>query len=95
MNEEELLEALFKERAEATRLRTRQHLGKELCKVIRSWGVSQRVAAKMLSTNKSRVNDLLNGKSDGFTVDALLVLCDKVDLEIKVNLFPRKLRDDA
>ena len=58
---------------EAENLLLRSRLMSEIRKVAR--GLSKARAAKRLGVTQSRLNDLLRGEIDAFSVDALILIC--------------------
>jgi predicted XRE-type DNA-binding protein len=75
------------ESGEAENLRLRSKLMRELEKLIRDSGLTQSEAAEFLGIQQSRVSDLVRGKIDRFSIDALVKLLAKAgrDVEIKVK----------
>jgi predicted XRE-type DNA-binding protein len=51
---------------------------------VRSWNVTQREAAKRLGITQPRLNELLTGMIDKFSLDALMALADRAGLKPKV-----------
>jgi predicted XRE-type DNA-binding protein len=66
------------EQAEAMRVRSDALTA--VAQKVRSWNVTQRVAAGRLGVTQPRLNDLLNGRLSKFSLDALVELSAKAGL---------------
>ncbi len=55
-------------------------------KVVRGWRLSQQAAASKLGISQPRLNDLLRGKIDKFSLDALFDLASLAGLKVSVRL---------
>ncbi|MCG8296523.1 helix-turn-helix domain-containing protein [Pseudomonas entomophila] len=75
-------DALFDSPEEAENLRLRSKLMRVLSKIVQSWGLSQKDAARRLHLTQPRLSDLLNGKIDKFSLDALVNILSNADLEL-------------
>ena len=53
---------------------------------VKSWRVTQAAAAKRLNITQPRLNDLLRGHIDKFSLDALLNLAPLADVTVKVEV---------
>ena len=53
---------------------------------VRSWGVTQSKAADRLGVTQPRLNDLLRGKIDKFSLDALVELSVKAGLAVHLDV---------
>lgn len=53
---------------------------------IRSWGLTQAKAAERLGVTQPRLNDLLRGKADKFSLDALVDLSARAGLAVKLDV---------
>lgn len=69
---------------EAANMRLRSKLLLELCKVIRGWKLSQKDAAQRLHISQPRLNDVLSGKIDKFSLDALVNLSAAADMNVDI-----------
>ncbi|MCX4216018.1 XRE family transcriptional regulator [Pseudomonas sp. MCal1] len=67
---------------EAANMRLRAKLMRTLCETIRAWELPQKEAAKRLGITQPRLNDLLNGKIDKFSLDALVNLSAVAQLDV-------------
>jgi len=73
---------------EAANMRLRSKLMLELCNVIRGWELSQKEAAKRLDITQPRLNDVVNGKIDKFSLDALVNLSAAAQLDVEITCRP-------
>ena len=73
---------------QAANMRLRSKLLLALCNTIRSWELSQKAAAERLNISQPRLNDVLNGKVDKFSLDALVNLSAAAQLEVDICLSP-------
>ncbi len=53
---------------------------------VRSWNTTQQRAARRLGITQPRLNDLLQGKIDKFSLDALLTLASRARLKVKIDV---------
>ncbi|GLO47860.1 helix-turn-helix domain-containing protein [Pseudomonas putida] len=67
---------------EADNLRLRSQLMRTLVKTVRAWDLPQKDAARRLHVTQPRLSELLNGKIDKFSLDALVNLLANADLEV-------------
>lgn len=77
---------------EAENLRVRSQLLRAITQAVKAWGVSQTEAAKRLGVTQPRLSDLLKGKIDKFSLDALVNMLAGADLTIEIQV---KQRDAA
>lgn len=70
---------------EAANMRLRAKLMLELGKTVQVWGVSQKEAAKRLNITQPRLNDVLSGKINKFSLDALVNLCEAAQLGVDIH----------
>lgn len=70
---------------EAANMRLRSKVMMELSKTIKAWGLSQKAAAKRLNITQPRLNDVLSGKINKFSLDALVNLSDAAQLGVDIN----------
>ncbi len=79
----------FQEKTRATSrrdLKARAQLMRVLQKTVQDWGLSQKAAAVRLGLTQPRLNDLLRGKIDKFSLDALFYLVERVGLKVSIAL---------
>jgi predicted XRE-type DNA-binding protein len=53
---------------------------------IRAWDTTQAKAASRLGVTQPRLNDLLQGKINKFSLDTLLTLARRAGLKVKINI---------
>ncbi|WP_055128232.1 helix-turn-helix domain-containing protein [Pseudomonas mediterranea] len=82
-------DALVDSPEEAENLRIRSLLMMALSRTVKSWDVSQKEAAERLRVTQPRLNDLLKGKIDKFSLDALVNLLSGANLKIDVQIKER------
>ena len=71
---------------EAASMKARAQLMRALQKTITGWEVSQKAAAGRLGITQPRLNDLLRGKIDKFSLDTLFDLTGRVGLKVSLAL---------
>ncbi|EPL06642.1 MULTISPECIES: helix-turn-helix domain-containing protein [unclassified Pseudomonas] len=71
---------------EAANMRLRSKVMMELSKTIKTWGLSQKAAAQRLNITQPRLNDVLSGKINKFSLDALVNLSDAAQLEVDISV---------
>ena len=69
---------------EAEHLRIRSDLLIQLQKAIRSQGLKQAEAAKLLDVTQPRVSDLMRGRLDLFSVDTLIDMLARLGIRVRV-----------
>lgn len=79
-------DALADSPEEAENLRLRSKLMRVLTKAVRSWDLPQKEAARRLRVTQPRLSDLLNGKVDKFSLDALVNLLAMANLEVEFTV---------
>ena len=70
----------------AASMKARAQLMRALQKTISSWDLSQKASAERLGLTQPRLNDLLRGKIDKFSLDALFDLTGRVGLKVSIAL---------
>jgi predicted XRE-type DNA-binding protein len=83
---ESVWDALERSGEAAESMKARARLMIEVQKTVRSWEVSQSVAARRLDTSQPRLNDLLRGKIERFSLDALFDLATHAGLKVSVGV---------
>jgi predicted XRE-type DNA-binding protein len=53
---------------------------------VRSWNTTQAKAARRLGITQPRLNDLLHGKINKFSLDALTTLATRAGLKVKIEV---------
>jgi len=71
---------------EAENLRARSQLLLAITKAVKAWNLPQKEAAKRLGVTQPRLSDLLQGKIDKFSLDALVNLLAGANLTMKINV---------
>lgn len=79
-------DALVDSPEEAENLRLRSKLMRVLTKTVRTWDLPQKDAARQLNVTQPRLSELLNGKIDKFSLDALVNLLASANLEVEVTV---------
>ena len=69
---------------EAEHLRIRSDLLIQIQKAIRSQGLKQAEAAKLLDVTQPRVSDLMRGRLDLFSVDTLIDMLARLGIRVRV-----------
>jgi predicted XRE-type DNA-binding protein len=69
---------------QAANMRLRSKLLLALCQTIRSWELSQKDAAQRLHISQPRLNDVLSGKIDKFSLDALVNLSAAAHMDVDI-----------
>jgi predicted XRE-type DNA-binding protein len=70
----------------AASMKARAQLMRALQKAVTTWGLSQKASADRLGVTQPRLNDLLRGKIDKFSLDALFDLTGRVGLKVSIAL---------
>jgi len=70
----------------AANMRLRSELAIAVQTAIRRWQVTQADAAHRLDITQPRLNDLLRGRLDRFSLDALIELADKAGLKVRIEI---------
>ena len=71
---------------EAANMTMRSNLLIAIEQKVRSWKVTQAAAARRLGLTQPRLNDLLKGKIDKFSLDALIGLAIKAGLTLRLDI---------
>ena len=53
---------------------------------VRSWNTTQARAARRLGITQPRLNDLLHGKINKFSLDTLMTLATRAGLKVKIDV---------
>ena len=73
-------------REEAEHLLVREDLMIQIQKPIEPRGLKQRTAAKILGVNQPRVSDLLRGRIDLFSTDALIDMLARLGATVRLTV---------
>lgn len=79
-------DALEDDPAERARLRLRSELLQALERRVLGWKVTQREAARRLGITQPRLNDLLKGRFNKFSLGALFDLAMRAGLDVKLTI---------
>ena len=79
-------DALEQRPEEATNMRLRSELLISLRQRIEAWNTTQARAAKRLRITQPRLNDLLRGRIQKFSLDALVALAEHAGLKIRLEI---------
>lgn len=71
---------------EASTMTVRSNLMIAIKEQVRSWNMTQANAARRLAITQPRLNDLLNGKINKFSLDTLLTLATRAGLKVKIDV---------
>jgi predicted XRE-type DNA-binding protein len=71
---------------EAANMKSRSRLMMAIRDVVDTWAVTQAQAAARAGVTQPRMNDLLKGRIDKFSLDALVVLADNVGLSVELSV---------
>ncbi len=79
-------DALFEDPANRLNLKMRSNLIIAIKGRVREWGITQKEAAKRLGISQPRLNLLLKGKINEFSLDGLIALLEPAGLEIEFSV---------
>lgn len=79
-------EALEDNPAAAATMTMRSNVMATLGDTVRAWDVTQAKAARRLGITQPRLNDLLRGRIDKFSLDTLLTLATRAGLKVKLDV---------
>jgi predicted XRE-type DNA-binding protein len=83
---DDVFDALSDTPAEAANMKARAELLSALVQQVKSWDLSQEVAAARLGVTRPRLNDLVRGKLGKFSLDALVNLATAAGLELEIRV---------
>jgi len=83
---ESVWDALEESPAEAAHMRLRSDLMIAVQEAVTAWGITQAEAAKRLSVTQPRLNDLVRGRIDKFSLDALVDLAARAGLTLRMEI---------
>ena len=72
--------------AQAANMKARSEMMMAIRDTINGWKVTQAVAAKRLGLTQPRMNDLVRGRINKFSLDALINLAGRAGLSIRVEV---------
>ncbi len=79
-------DALEDTQAEAASMTMRSNLMIAIEERVKSWDVTQTEAAGRLGVTQPRLNDLMRGKIQNFSLDALVDLAAKAGLSVRLDI---------
>jgi predicted XRE-type DNA-binding protein len=71
---------------EAAAMRLRADIMIAITERMRAWNVTQREAAQRLGITQPRLNELLTGKINKFSLDALIALAQRAGIKVSVSI---------
>ena len=79
-------DAIEPTRAHAASMKARAEMTIAIRAAVEGWGVTQAVAAKRLGLTQPRMNDLIRGRINKFSLDALIDLATRAGLAVRVEV---------
>jgi predicted XRE-type DNA-binding protein len=79
-------DALELDAEEAAAMTMRSELMIAISDKVRDWNITQARAARRLGITQPRLNDLLHGKINKFSLDALFSLATRAGLTVKIDV---------
>ena len=79
-------DALEDSAADAANMRARSELMIAVRTKVESWKVSQTEAARRLGLTQPRLNDLMRGRIDKFSLDALVNVAGRAGLAVRLQI---------
>ena len=75
---------------EAQNLRIRADLMIELIRIVRSRKLTQATASKLFAASQPRISDLMAGKIDRFSIDALVEMLSRAGRRVEIATKPSR-----
>ena len=79
-------DALEETPEDAANMRLRSELLTAVRDAVKSWRLTQVQAASQLGVTQPRLNDLLRGRIDKFSLDALVTLSERAGLTVRLEI---------
>ncbi len=79
-------DAIEPDKAKAENMKARADLMIAIEQTVQKWNVTQAFAAKQLGLTQPRLNDLLRGRINKFSLDALMKIAPKAGLSIELKI---------
>ena len=79
-------DALEDSPAEAANMRLRSELMTAIRQAVAEWGTTQAAAAQRLKVTQPRLNDLLRGRINNFSLDALTVFAARAGFSVHMQV---------
>jgi predicted XRE-type DNA-binding protein len=83
---ENVWDAIEASPSQAASMKARSELMLAVRKALDDWSLTQTEAAKRLQITQPRLSDLLRGRIDKFSLDALVDLASRAGLSVKVKI---------
>ena len=72
--------------SEAASMKARAEMMIAIREIVATWGVTQAAAAKKLGLTQPRMNDLLRGRINKFSLDTLMDIATRAGLAVRVEV---------
>ena len=72
--------------SEAASMKARAEMMIAIREIVAAWGVTQAAAAKKLGLTQPRMNDLLRGRINKFSLDTLMDIATRAGLAVRVEV---------
>lgn len=79
-------DAIEKSPVVAANLKARSSVMIAIEQIVKTWNVSQVTAARRLGLTQPRLNDLLRGRINKFSLDALMTVAAKAGLSVELKI---------
>lgn len=79
-------DAIEPSRAQAANMKARAEMMIAIRETVGAWGMTQAAAAKRLGLTQPRMNDLLRGRINKFSLDALINVAMRAGLAVRVEV---------
>lgn len=79
-------DAIEPSRAQAANMKARAELMIAICEAVDAWALTQAATARRLGLTQPRLNDLLRGRINKFSLDALINLATAAGLAVRVEV---------
>ncbi len=79
-------DAIERSPAQAANMKARGEMMVAIRDTVEGWGVTQAAAAKRLGLTQPRMNDLVRGRINKFSLDALINLAARGGLSVRVEV---------
>ena len=79
-------DAIEPSRAQAANMKARAEMMIAIRETVDGWGLTQAATARRLALTQPRLNDLLRGRIDKFSLDALINVATAAGLAVRVEV---------
>jgi predicted XRE-type DNA-binding protein len=79
-------DAIEPTRAKAANMKARAEMMIAIRETVAAWSITQAAAAKRLGLTQPRMNDLLRGRIDKFSLDALMNLATRAGIAVRLEV---------